>query len=166
MRACRSSLKASSLSASSIKKRGHEYWLSVVMTTPYHRVTGDTIRLVLTQQQSRSTPSRDPATASFRSRLLAARAIPVLSCRSSGSVDGLARFHVVVLLVTQVHGEHRESRQRLSYQQWQSAHRWNGLGSFPRVRGHCRIVLQAKQNITVFPSCARSLRARVVCFAQ
>jgi len=34
------------------------------MTTPYHRVTGDTIRLVLTQQQSRVTLSRDPATAS------------------------------------------------------------------------------------------------------
>ena len=58
------------------------------------------------QQQSRATPSRDPATASFRSHLLVARAIPLLSYKSSGSADGLARFHVVVLLVTQVHGEH------------------------------------------------------------
>ena len=37
--------------------------------------------LKLIQQQSRATLSRDPATASFRSHLLAARAIPLLSSR-------------------------------------------------------------------------------------
>ena len=34
------------------------------MVTHYHRVTGNTIRLILTQQQSRATLSRDPTTAS------------------------------------------------------------------------------------------------------
>ena len=69
------------------------------------------------QQQSWITPSFDPTAASFRSHFLAEQAIPMLSRRSSGNVDGLARFRIVVLLVTQVHGEHRESRERSRHRQ-------------------------------------------------